>query len=435
MNRQVLLMMASVWLASLHVECLANGGPFSTSAIERTGDLVPVQKKTIKLEQETLNVRLDAERAHVAVVYQLRNSESAEDVTFAFPVRLMEPRQDRQYAYGYDKEDTLTNFKVFDGAQRVAVSRTSNKALEELTQHDLGNAVQHWSIMRLHFNAGERKTLRVNYSVRCAGVIDGFDGDFNWKFTPRTFTYSFGAAAGWGDGRVGKLDIVVDTTFLQERGLKLISVQPPPQSNAPKLMWSFQNLDLANAPDLVCAYDSAPMLYQEHAQSYLLKPGTRGGLTVSESLSYADADTRSLLDRDIHTAWIASGDKKGLGTKIRLQPTPNTRARDISILNGHTASAEMYRAYARIKKLCVEQTWTDDDDVLHHDPCDKDFPDEDFNNLPLRFPTYAAKLVVESPNPGITRYVEMTVMELYPGTEGKPLAISEIYLYGASHGR
>ncbi|MBA2436616.1 MAG: hypothetical protein M3480_10445 [Verrucomicrobiota bacterium] len=70
----------AIFLVAVLLPCVpllarANGGVFETSAIERSGNLVPMLKRLITLEKETLKVDLDGDRAGVYVTYLFKNEE------------------------------------------------------------------------------------------------------------------------------------------------------------------------------------------------------------------------------------------------------------------------------------------------------------------------------------------------------------------------
>src|SRR5437773_2530900 len=97
------------------------------------------------------------------------------------------------------------------------------------------------------------------YTVRCGGVDSGFEGTMeDTRFTPRTFSYALRAGASWRNGRVGKLDVTIDMTFLRLSQFK-INIEPKPQTQGAGISrWSFIDFDLKNAPDFVCTYDATP---------------------------------------------------------------------------------------------------------------------------------------------------------------------------------
>src|SRR3712207_3649121 len=84
MKAQHILLLA-ISLAVVH-EVSGNGGTFSISAVQRTGDLVPEKKSAITLEREELHIRIEADDAFVRVSYELLNRGPADDVAFGFPV-------------------------------------------------------------------------------------------------------------------------------------------------------------------------------------------------------------------------------------------------------------------------------------------------------------------------------------------------------------
>jgi hypothetical protein len=413
----------------------ANLGSLSASEIQRTGNLVPVKTAAIQLENEGLTVQLQAETANVSVNYEFVNNGETDDVTVGFPIDLMPSHSDTtSYNIDHWQKDSLKDFAVFDGATRLAVQRTIEEALSPQDRPKglkETSITRRWSITTLHFKRGEHKSVRVTYTVKCMGVDRGFEGTMDHaEFTTRTFLYMFRPASGWGNGHVRKLDIVVDATFLKENRFKFVTIEPKPGSDeAGILRWSFNNLDLKNAPDLACSYDSTPALFQKQAESISLKHIANLHLTVSDSES-ASASISSLVDRDPRSAWIAHPNKNGIGSFLELRPNKDTFISEVAILNGRITSAAEYAAYARIKKLRIDYVVRFEEGPKR-ESLEQVFPDRKFDDRALRFPTYYADVVDLPEGPeGLLEYIKLTVLEIYPGDKAKPLAISNLYFYG-----
>ncbi|MEO5721555.1 MAG: hypothetical protein ABIR71_08805 [Chthoniobacterales bacterium] len=266
----------SILLCLFALPSEANLGAFSASEIQRTGNLVPIQASAIRIEKETLNVRLEAETASVSVDYQFINSGPDDEVIVAFPVDLMPPPGDNTtYNVEHWQKDGLQDFCIFDGRDRVPVQRTVE---EPQTPSDPTkkakdvSLVRRWLVASLHFGRGEQKSVRVTYTVRCLGVDTGLERDPKMEFTPRTFLYTFRPARSWGNGRVGRMDIVMDARFLHRNRFEILEIKPKPRTNnAGVLHWSYKDLDLNRASDLLCTYDPLPALFQQRASSVLLK--------------------------------------------------------------------------------------------------------------------------------------------------------------------
>jgi len=70
----------------LNIDVKANGGLVDGSAVYRTGDIVLIKQANIKLEKETLKIKLYGDYSIVNVKYLLKNnSYSKIDVTYGFP--------------------------------------------------------------------------------------------------------------------------------------------------------------------------------------------------------------------------------------------------------------------------------------------------------------------------------------------------------------
>jgi hypothetical protein len=415
-------------LAAHHTD--GNMASVSASDIQRTGNLVLRQKAAIQLDYENLAVRLDAETATVSVIYEFTNHGSDEDVTIGFPIDLM-PSEGTSYNLGHWYEDSLTGFQMSESGKRVAIERTIDEPLSAESRpagvQDV-SIQRRWSITSLHFKRGEHKVVRVNYTVRCIGVNSGFEGTMeNSKFTPRTFIYTLRPGGTWGTGHVGKLDITIDAAFLRLNEFE-INVEPEPQTRAAgKFRWSLTNFDLKSAPDVVCIYDATPALFQRSAERVMFKQFENLRLKLSDG---AHSNTGPLIDRNPETIWFANAKTKGIDTTFEFRPRKDTSISQVAILNGCVASEEQYRAYARIKRLRIEYVVRFDEGPKR-ESSEQVMPDRKFDERVRRFPTYYADVVDLPGGPeGILEYVKLTVLDIYPGSQGKPAAISDLYVYG-----
>ena len=411
----------------------------SASDVQRTGNLLLKQKAAIQLEYENLSIRLDAERATVSVEYEFANKDGDDDVTIGFPVDLMPPPGDEtSYNLNHWSEESLTGFQIYDSGEPVKIDQTIE---EPLAPENRPKAIKdvstkrRWFISKIHFTKGKRKYLRVNYTVRCIGVDRGFEGTTDGSdFTPRTFLYTLRPAGSFGNGRVGKLFVRIDASFLEQNRFNVLQVEPKPQGDRVGIFrWSFDNLDLKTAPDFVVSYDAKPALFQRWAERVLITSSEHLGLKILDGV---ETSARSLLDRNPETAWISGDKRSGVGASIRFRPLKDTYISEVALLNGAWASETDYAKYARIKKLRIEYTVRFANGPKH-EVAEQILPDRKFDERALRFPNYYADFVNLPGGPeGTLEFVKLTVVDVYPGSESKQLAISELYSYGTdSHDR
>src|ERR1700730_2181490 len=417
-----------------------NMAAVSASDIQRTGNLVLRQKSDIQLDYENLVIRLDAETAIVSVEYDFTNHGGDQDIAVGFPVDIM-PSHDDATHYNIDhwREDSLIGFQIYDGSDHVPIEKTIE---EPLAPENRPRATQdvstkrRWTIATFHFKRGEHKHVRVAYTVRCFGVDSGFEGTTdNSQFTPRTFLYTLRPAQTWGNGRIGKLDVTIDTSFLRLNQFKIIDVQPKPQGDAGGILrWSVDNLELKTAPDFICVYDATPALFQRWAERVWFERFDNLRFKVLSG-GGASGETKPLVDRIPDTVWFGSGKTNGGGAAFEFRPLKDAYISQVAILNGCWTNETEYAAHARIKRLRIEYTLKLDG--LKHEHSEQVLPDRRFEQRALRFPTYFADFLDLPGGPeGIVEDIKLTVLEVYPGTESKPLAISDLYVYGTdSHGR
>ena len=440
MKKQHLLALAMSF-AVAH-ELSANGGTFSISAVQRAGDLVPEKKSAITLEREELHIRIEGDDAVVQVTYSLLNRGPADDVAFGFPVDIA-TSESLPAPNGYDRvlSNSFGDLKVLDNGKPVPVQGTRETPLpaneRPRTVDEKLELVRRWSLMTLSFTAGERKQLVVSYRVRCVGTDYGFEGDWDWKFSKRTFFYTFRPAATWGDGRVGELTVKLDTSWLRERDIPIVNVSPGGEMDASGVMrWRLRNQPLDTLHDLVLEYD--PAIFHRHnaIARQLIDPRALPHLEVSSSL-HEEGRTYShvaMLDRNLATSWVEGAAGNGIGESIVMIPK-NVHLSAIGVLNGYWASAPLYRANGRIKRLRVELDVSGEHIAPdeRHQVSEVTLPDRRYGDLNRRYPLTSADWVLNFPNgSGFVERVKLTILEAYPGSEFEDTAVTEFYVCGSA---
>jgi hypothetical protein len=410
----------------------ANLALFSASDIQRTGNLVPIRKSAIELVNETLTVRIAAETAAVTVTYDFANTGGADAVTVGFPVDLMPPAgQGTSYNLDHWQKDGLQELQIIDGTKQLSIDRVREETLPPQDRPKQLKEVaikRRWSIATLQFKARERKAVSVTYIVRCIGVDKGFEHDPRWTFSPRTFLYTFRTATGWGTGRIRKLDIAVDMTYLRQNRFRVLEGEPKLKESGEGILRSeFQSVELGRLADLVIRYDSTPVLSQIYAERLRLsRSNWRLGICGPGKFG-SDA----LVDGNPETSWTPESGN-GVGTCFEFQPAQGSYIQSIAILNGKQTSATDYAAHARIKRVKVEYVFYLEEG-RKRESFEQVFPDSSFDDRALRFPAALADFLdLPTGIEGIIENIRMTVLEVYPGNGNAPLAISDLYVYGVT---
>lgn len=421
---------------------LANGGAFYTSVIERTGNLAPMEKPLISLETETFNASIDRDNTWVYVTYLLANHGPADSVTFGFPVDLAAP--DTVYVpngYDYVLDNSLSDFRVEDGGHPVPIEKTITKPVSAAERPAGINPkiqlVRRWSLMTLKFDAGKKKHLTVSYKVTCMAHDEGFEGDTLWKYGVRTFLYTFHPAATWGNGRVGSLDVAIDTKWLRENNLRPVTrLAPPGSSNeAGKLQWTFHDQDLAQLPDLTFSYDPSDLYADAQIKRNLLDPAHVKSLTVSSTLpaeGLFNYGRESMRDNDLRTAWAEGAKGSGIGETITFEPK-DAYVTEIALLNGFVSNETLYYANARIKKLRVELDCGEGaEENDRHQTREIDLPDRPYKDFNPRYPLASVDWVVQHPSgDGFIQRVTLTILDVYPGQKYQDAAVTELFICGS----
>lgn len=411
----------------------ANLAVFSTSDIQRSGNLVPIRKTRVELVNETFTAKLEAETARVIVDYEFVNTGSADAVTVGFPVDLMPPvGEGTTYNLDHWQKNGLQDLRVSDGTTLLPIERTIEETLRREDRPKLAKDVaitRRWSIATIRFKSRERKNVRVSYVVRCMGVDEGFETEIPKKISSRTFLYSFRTASGWGKGHIRKLDISLDTSYLQENRFPVLELEPRlKDKGGGTLHLAFQSAELSRVPDLIVHYDPRPALFQMYAKDRLLKRSDwKTGMCEPGKLG-----SNHLADGDPRTTWTPEFPDSP-GNCIAITPTNGSYINAIAVLNGSRISAADYAKHARIKKLRIESTVRQEEGRPKVEVSEQTLKDQEFDDRLARFPMAVAQFLDVPSGPlGIIERVKLTILELYPGEKGTSLAISDIYVYGVT---
>ncbi len=424
--------MINAFLVGFPVSCWANLAVFSVSDIQRTGNLVPLRKSNIELVSESFTAKLNAETAQVTVDYEFVNTAGDDAVTVGFPVDLMPPAgEGTTYHLDHWQKDGLQDLRIIDGNTPLAIERSVEETLpaDHRPKRLKDVAItRRWSITSLHFKARERKRVHITYVVRCMGVDEGFETEIPNKISPRTFLYTFRTAAGWGTGRIQKLNIALDATFLRQNRFPILEMEPKlTEAGEDFLRSEFQSIELSRVPDLTVTYEPKPALFQNYAEVRRLRPSNwHLGMCGPGPLA-----GDKLADGDARTAWIPESAKPS-GTCIEIKPQHGSYINAIAILDGDYSSAANYERHARIKRVRVDYL-IDLEEGRKRESFEQTFPDSGFDERVIRFPTARARFLDLSSGPqGIFQEIRVTVLELYPGTGDARLALAEIYAFGVN---
>jgi hypothetical protein len=411
----------------------ANLAVFSTSDIQRSGNLVPIRKTRVELVNETFTAKLEAETAQVSVDYEFVNTGGADAVTVGFPVDLMPPSGEATtYNLDHWQKDGLQDLRVIDGTTLLPIERTIEETLRREDRPKLAKDVaitRRWSITTIRFKSREKKRVRVRYVVRCIGVDEGFETEIPRKISSRTFLYSFRTASGWGKGRIQKLDISLDTSYLQENPFQVLELEPGlKDKGGGRLHLAFQSAELSRVPDLIVRYDPRPALFQMYAKGRLVnRANWKTGMCGPGKLG-----SNHLADGNPRTIWTPEFPNRP-GNCIAITPTNGSYINAIAVLNGSQVSAADYAKHARIKKLRIESTVRQEEGRPKEEVSEQTLKDQQFDDRVAQFPMAVAQFLDVPSGPiGIIERVKLTILEVYPGENGAPLAISDIYVYGVT---
>jgi hypothetical protein len=417
-------------LALLHLvpqRAFGNGGVFATSSVKATGNLQFQRKPRIDLENELLHVALDGDWAEVEVGYILKNHGGADTLTYGFPI-------DVGSGFGtYRFEESITGFEILDGERRLDVTKLIKEihgSSDDFTEMPYGKVVRDWFMVTLKFDRNETKTLTVRYRVKSLGSSAGTSKSFLWRQSPRRFTYSFKPAKTWGSGKVRHLEITVDTTRLNAAHIPINSVAPDgAQSENGQLRWTFENLDLAKAPDLVVDYDNEQRQAHGQVTAHRLDPKLIESIRTSSThapSSKAKYDSSNLVDGRLDTAWLTQGTGEGAWIDVTFKCPIHLRG--VGILNGYLKSAQSLAENGQVTEAEIRVYPAKTNEERDKLKLQKKKFEDSLQTMPGAFVDW---IFERGEGEVLTKHFRLTIKKAESGQRYPETAISELYIYGS----
>lgn len=138
-------------------------------------------------------------------------------------------------------------------------------------------------------------------------------------------------------------------------------------------------------------------------------------LTASSSLDPSGSITyspKNVMDGKPETSWTEGVSGHGMGEWIKLEAGQDQVVTGINILAGYAKNDQIYKQNNRVKTLKVECS----------DGTSKVFTLEDLAD-------YLAYQELEFDSPVRTKFIKLTIIDVYPGSKYEDTCISEITLY------
>lgn len=418
-----------------NISVKANGGPIDGSAVYRTGDIVLIKQANIKLEKETLKIKLDGDHSVVNVTYQIRNNGYSKiDVTYGFPVDIV---RDEMMSYDMEWQDEyIPSIQFSANGVKLPVKRQLDYSIMESKrsasdEHSI-EFRRNWYVVDFSINKGESLSLSVEYKVKNGFTDWSTNKYFFENYSKRELIYDFSPAQNWGDGSINSLTVEVDASSIINtggeidfKGLKLIN-------NSGKYVNEFTNFDLKASENLLISYSNKVGKYSDFITKYRIPSSNIKSIEVSSELE-GNYSKMNLFDGSFETAWVEGVAGSGIGEKIKIQLSDN-RLAAICLVNGYTKNSETYTTNNRIKKVKIEKEIVDYQDpnktsIKTYEQEIKDLP---FSSINLsNFYSMTSTIGDYGEGYSKVRSISITILEVYKGTKYDDTCISELYLLGA----
>lgn len=425
-------------LLVLPVVLFANAGAVEVSPIYETGNVTPVQKTNISLDEEILSVRIDGDFLEVDVQYSFTNSGDGEQVTIGFPVDFWYYYPEMPEYVEEEKESYIDFLWMRD--ENGVLKTTINEGESPFPVYmpnmdpfayelDSIYAFRRWYLAEVNFPARTEKKLRVHYRVKALFYDWGTTKSFVPEYDDRAFIYDLSPASTWGNGTIDQITFILDASRELERGARMVIIpfsHQPIESNG-IYFWEMEDVDVTDMEPVEIVYNNSRAKMEE------LLNGLRVSIREAESIRVSSSGgegygVENMFDGDLSTAWVegVAGDGVGEWIDIKLDDMPYL---GVAIANGYIKNEEVYYNNNRVKTIYIE-TWDENGDLMTHGEIE--LRDIEFDSVEDR--EYCSAWLYYISNRGssfqkVSR-IRLTIREVYPGEKFHDTCISELYILG-----
>lgn len=360
----------------------------------------------IRMEEETIWIRLFEERVEVVVEYTFKNEGQWEETVMGFPNR-----------YVATMHEPIEDFRAFEGGRELEVFRSELQSDSDGERQDYR---REWlECFRVVFGEGEQKLIRNSYT-QSYGV--------DYENTKRRFAYILTTGAMW-KGPIGFVRVIAqveDETILdaQERmayfsyahfdtwGRSLMpgfAVSPAAyQRQGNTVEMSFQDVE----PDFDIQI-TLPVF------SSLYRSATASSELADDRVDYSPS---MAIDGDPATAWVEGAIGAGIGESLSVWIGPYVGkmvgcygVKRIGIINGYAQDEKLYVSNNRVKQLQVTYAFTLEE--RDHTGTEAFIFDLE-ETLEMQY--------LELPYPVPISQLTLTIQEVYPGSRWDDSCIAEV---------
>jgi hypothetical protein len=188
---------------------LANGGPVDVSHLKNTGQIKLITKEKVTIDEEFLFISLEGDYANVVVKYKLTNHGQTEDIAYAFPV--ITDRYDDAVLLSFLTMDEYIPFFKMELDGNNLLYKTSGDSAKSDPKSEYYDLNINWNTSTIHLPKNVQKQLVISYRVKNSFYDFGTSKSYFVDWDERKFIYDFSPAKYWGEGIIGKIEIVVNT--------------------------------------------------------------------------------------------------------------------------------------------------------------------------------------------------------------------------------
>lgn len=423
-----------VLMIIFNLNTLANGGPVDGSAVYRTGDIVMMEYSDIKLQKETLNIRLEGDYSIINVKYHLKNNGySKTDVTYGFPIDIV---RDELISYKTEwQKEYVPNIEFKADGRKLPIKQQLDYSIFKDNNLDKrGNPItyrRNWYVVDFSIDKDDTLILNVNYKVKNGFSDWETSKTFFETYSTRELIYDFSPAQNWGNGIIDTLTVEVDASAIIDNAGEVLFKGMKFSQNKGKFINKTANFNLKKCEELAISYNIENEKYSNYLQKRRIPVTELKNIEVSSELE-GNYSKHNLFDNDFNTTWAEGVVGSGIGEKIKIQ-LDDMHLLGICLINGYTKNSQTYKSNNRIKRVRIEKEYVSfiDDITPIIDTVEIDVKDLPYRNININnFYSLSSTLIDFGEGCSKVSNITITILEVYPGEKYDDTCISELFLMG-----
>ncbi len=435
----------------------ANGAIFDGCALKKTGNIVFIKKSDIKIEKETIDIKMVGGAFHFNVKYLFSNKlKKSESVSYAFPViyeigtGLMES-SDLPIKDSFFIKDKIRNFSLKkDGILQKQIEQKEKIAYSYVEEDKKPEKIERFYMFSLTFEPEKKVEIEVSYEVDPWWIETIYDSLVISEITLKEIEYSLLPAAYFGEGTADEFEINIDMRELFKYGGAIKTFYPYSGlftfEKEGILKLKKKNFSFEKEDEILISYNDTPKYVWQQMIKDRLKDKMIKSIKASSTLG-EKYKAENLFDGNPETAWCEGS--KGNGEDEWIEFETQVPVRYIAIVNGYAKNNRSFEENGKIeilelsiksdKNSTIQKNITSEkiDFIKQNKNSQKEFYSIDYQRFNMKKNPYYDYTIIYNQEGDAYVYkelgkgkwkIKLKINKVTSGTKYKDTCISEIFV-------